>query len=299
MSLRHIGLPLMFLAHIGALAPLLMATSRQSIAHGSQRTYMADASGRGADPLLPQEFEMAEGSRPNERVCLSGTAKIRPVDVVFVFDATESMQPYIDGIKSNMVSFVHTLAEGNRDPRFGLVTFEDYVISAQPDCGCPYRRNMASKVEEFISWLGTVHATGGGDIPEDSLDALAYASTFSFRPDADRFVILVTDAPNHKAGDNSSHTQHDQAYWIHHSRKGDVTNRTAVTVSSLLKRNNITLYAVAPPPFIAPDYAQIVRETNGQWYNIISNELRLPELVREIGSSIVNRDRREEAKPHA
>ena len=62
---------------------------------------------------------------------------------------------------------------------------------------------MTSDVHEFIGWVGTLHAGGGGDIPEDQLDALAYAASFPFRPEAQGIIILVTDAPPHHAGDGS------------------------------------------------------------------------------------------------
>ncbi len=75
---------------------------------------------------------------------------------------------------------------------------------------------MTGNVHEFITWVGSLHAGGGGDIPEDQLDALAYASSFPFRPEAQGILILITDAPNHHAGDGSAHTQHDQAFWDHH-----------------------------------------------------------------------------------
>jgi len=46
------------------------------------------------------------------------------------------------------------------------------------------------------------------------------------------------------------------------------------------------LYAVAPPPFIAPEYQKIVDETHGRSYNIITEEGHFAELVRQIGHSI-------------
>jgi len=141
MLLRHIMFRLMLLVRIGALASLLTTTAgAQSVAHGSQANYMFDAHYGRVGSFWPKDFRLAQGGTPNDPVPMSRMAKIRPVDIVFVFDATESMQPYIDRIKSTMVSFLQTLKETNRDPRFGLVTFEDYVISAQPDYGCPYRR---------------------------------------------------------------------------------------------------------------------------------------------------------------
>ena len=54
----------------------------------------------------------------------------------------------------------------------------------------------------------------------------------------------------------------------------------------MFKKDGLTLYAVVPPPFIAPDYALLVSDTHGRSYNIVTEEGRFSELVREIGHSI-------------
>ena len=99
-------------------------------------------------------------------------------------------------------------------------------------------------------------------------------------------MIIVTDAPPHHDGDGSENTQHDQAFWDHHQRGVEVTNLTGDKVAATMQKNGLTLYAVAPPPFIAPEYAEIVQATHGRLFNIVSEENRFPELVREIGHSI-------------
>jgi len=248
---------------------------------------MTDANGAPVGNLKPDNIEVREDGKLAKILDFRGQGQGRPVDIVFVFDVTESMQPYIDSVKQNVIAFAQDLAANNRDYRLGLVTFEDYVVSKEPDCGCPYRTKMTGDVHEFITWVGSLHAGGGGDIPEDQLDALAYASSFAFRPEAQGILILITDAPNHHAGDGSAHTQHDQAYWDHHPNKNaDVTDLTGDQVGAMLKKNGLTLYAVVPPPFIAPDYAQMVHTTHGRSYNIVTEEGRFDELVREIGHSI-------------
>ncbi len=141
-------------------------------------------------------------------------------------------------------------------------------------------------MHEFTDWVSSLHAGGGGDIPEDQLDALAYAASFPFRPQAEGIIILVTDAPPHFKDDNSRYTQHDQAYHDHHGLDTDVTDETGASVAATLKKNGLTLYAVAPPPFIAPQYQEIVDATHGKSYNIITEEGRFASLVREIGHSI-------------
>jgi hypothetical protein len=247
---------------------------------------LTNEDGQPVGNLTVSNVEVYENGEQAKILDFRGVGQGRPVDIVFVLDITESMQPYIDAVKQNIIQFVNDLASNNRDYRLGLVTFEDYVVSAYPDCNCAYRNQMTSDVHQFIGWVGSLHAGGGGDIPEDQLDALDYAAKFPFRPDAQGIVIIVTDAPPHHDGDGSENTQHDQAFWDHHQRGVEVTSLTGDKVAATMQKNGLTLYAVAPPPFIAPEYEEIVQATHGKLFNIVSEEDRFPELVREIGHSI-------------
>ncbi len=246
---------------------------------------LTDQNGQPVGNLRPDNVQVFEDGKPAKIIDFRGVGQGRPVDIVFVIDVTESMQPYIDAIKQNMVNFAHDLAANNRDYRLGLVTFEDYVVSAYPDCNCAYRDKLTPDVNEFIKWVGTLHATGGGDIPEDQLDALAYASKLPFRPQAQAILILISDAPCHLAGDGPDR-EGDEAYRLHTKPGADVTDLTGAKVAAMLERQGLTLYAVVPPPFIEPAYAQIVKATHGRSYNIVTEENRFPDLVREIGHSI-------------
>ncbi len=246
---------------------------------------LTDQNGNPVGNLRPDNVKVFEDGKEAKIIDFRGVGQGRPTDIVFVIDVTESMQPYIDAIKQNMIAFAHDLAANNRDYRLGLVTFEDYVVSQYPDCNCEYRSTLTSDVNKFVDWVGTLHAGGGGDIPEDQLDALAYASTLPFRPEAQAILILITDAPCHKAGDGPDRGG-DQAYRDHHPGDNDVTEMTGDKVAEMLKKNGLTLYAVVPPPFIEPSYQEIVDATHGRSYNIITEEGRFASLVREIGHSI-------------
>ena len=247
---------------------------------------MTEGGGQPLGNLRAENVQVFEDGKLAKILDFRGVGQGRPVDIVFVLDVTESMQPYIDAVKQNIIQFAQDLAANNRDYRLGLVTFEDYVISQYPDCNCEYRSTMTSDVQKFTGWVGTLHAGGGGDIPEDQLDGLAYAASFPFRPEAQGIVILVTDAPSHKAGDGPDR-EGDAAYQLHHpDPNADVTEETGGKVAALMQKNGLTLYAVAPPPFIAPEYAEVVEATHGKLYNIVSEESRFSELVREIGHSI-------------
>jgi hypothetical protein len=247
---------------------------------------LTDSGGAPVGNLTAKDVKVYEDGKLAKILDFRGQGQGRPVDIVFILDVTESMQPYIDAVKQNVIDFARDLQANNRDYRLGLVTFEDYVVSKDNDPPLPYKMKMTSDANEFTQWVGTLRAGGGGDIPEDQLDALAYASTFPFRPEAQGILIIVTDAPPHVAGDGSAHTQHDEAYWDHHPKDTDVTDLTGQQVADMLKKQGLTLYAVVPPPFIAPEYARIVNETHGRSYNIVTEEARFNELVREIGHSI-------------
>jgi Mg-chelatase subunit ChlD len=277
---------------VPASASLQIALGNPGLAHfdsdgGVQLDFgLTDQNDQPVGNLTKDDVQVFEDGQLAKILYFRGVGQGRPVDIVFVLDITESMQPYIDAVKQNMINFAQDLAQNHRDYRLGLVTFEDYVVSAYPDCNCAYSKTMTPDVQKFTDWVGTLHAGGGGDIPEDPLDALVYASTLPFRPDAQGIIILITDAPPHVAGDGPDRTG-DTAYRLHHpDPNADVTEETGATVAAKLGKNGLTLYAVAPPPFIAPQYQQIVEATRGRLYNIVTEENRFPELVREIGHSI-------------
>ena len=171
-------------AAAGALAAMQVVVGNPGLQHfdsdgGVELDFgLTDQNGQPVGNLRPDNVQVFEDGKLAKILDFRGVGQGRPVDIVFVMDVTESMQPYIDAIKQNMINFAHDLASNNRDYRLGLVTFEDYVVSKYPDCNCPYHKTMTSDVNQFINWVGTLHASGGGDIPEDQLDALAYASSF-------------------------------------------------------------------------------------------------------------------------
>jgi pSer/pThr/pTyr-binding forkhead associated (FHA) protein len=231
-----------------------------------------DLQGKPVGQLSPENLEVQEDGQKVQIIDFRGESQGRPVDIVVVFDVTESMQPYIDGIKEKTIEFADQLAKGNRDYRLGLVTFEDYVVRQDTV--------FTRSAREFKSWIGGLQAGGGGDIPEDSLDALVVASRFPFRPEAQAVVLLITDAPNHSRGDGS-----EKANPYGH----EVTQLTGDDVLRELKKATINVFAIAPPPFAAPDLYKIATETSGRHYNIVANEgARFLDIINQIGQSLAS-----------
>ncbi len=97
---------------------------------------LTDSSGQPVGNLKPENVKVFEDGKPAKIIDFRGVGQGRPVDIVFVLDITESMQPYIDAVKQNVIQFAQDLSANNRDYRLGLVTFEDYVVSKYRDCRC-------------------------------------------------------------------------------------------------------------------------------------------------------------------
>jgi Ca-activated chloride channel family protein len=117
------------------------------------------------------------------------------VDVLFVLDATSSMQAQIDGVQRGIVDFARQLSERGLDERIGLVTFRD-ELEGEPTEAVSF--GGTSFTEDYVMFsrqVQAIRAVGGGDVPESSYDALRFAAGQPFRDDATRVLLLITDAP--------------------------------------------------------------------------------------------------------
>ena len=127
------------------------------------------------------------------------------VDIVMCIDATGSMNGILDTVKSNALNFYGDLINSMRkkgkqvnDMRIKVIAFRDYVADGENAMLATDFFRMPEEQEEFRDLVNTISACGGGDEPEDGLEALAYAIRTDWTRDGDkrRHVIVVwTDAP--------------------------------------------------------------------------------------------------------
>jgi Ca-activated chloride channel family protein len=122
-------------------------------------------------------------------------AKVPRVDVLFVLDLTGSMNFAIKGIQEGVRKFADHLESRNIDARIGMVCFRDIVADKQR----PFMLKVNDQVfttdySNFAFEVSKLKATGGGDNPESSYQALALAAEQPYRKDTQRVLILVTDA---------------------------------------------------------------------------------------------------------
>lgn len=139
------------------------------------------------------------------------------VDMVFCIDATGSMEDFsgsqkkiINMVKQNAVNFYgdfnRIMTEKGkkvRQLRVRIIAFRDYIADGEHAMMVTDFFNLPQDTESFEACINSIHAEGGGDLPEDGLEALAYAikSDWTNEGAKKREVIVVwTDAGTHELG---------------------------------------------------------------------------------------------------
>ena len=129
------------------------------------------------------------------------------VDIVFVIDVTGSMSGVIETVKNATLTFHEELreklAENHRiinHLRVKVAWFRDYYADGNEAYGESDFMSLPEQKEDFYNFVSGLRATGGGDAPETSLEALTQAMRSDFIQDGKRkrhIVLLFTDAPAH------------------------------------------------------------------------------------------------------
>ncbi len=199
--------------------------------------------GEPIDSLSPDNVYIFENGERKKIISVEKipAAEKVAVDFVFVVDKTGSMQPNIDAVKNNVISFTQRLVKRGIDYRIGLILFSDEVEKVyQP----------TNNVYDFLDWISTVKAYGGGDEKENALEALVSASKLNYRKEASKVIILITDAPFHQKGEQGDGT----------------TNQDINSIIQLMQKHQMRLFAIVPEKLT--QYETIAKSTRGNWFDL-------------------------------
>jgi len=140
------------------------------------------------------------------------------VDVVFCIDATASVSDpmasgcsILDIAKSKITQIYTDLSAAResrgksaiRQMRVRLVVFRDYIADGEHAMMVTDFFQLPQQATEFEDCINSIHADGGGDIPEDGLEALAYAIKSKWTNEGmfrRHIIMLWTDADAHAIG---------------------------------------------------------------------------------------------------
>lgn len=163
--------------------------------------------------------------------------KVRGIaDIVFLIDVTASMQPALNGLKANLNKFVDLL-DGKLTKDQAKIQWRAKVIGyrdVEVDGANWWVDNeFVDKVDDLKNQISSLTADGGGDIPENTLDALLIAAKKTQWGDKrHKFIILFTDAPTKQKIDRKN---------LEQGEKDDVKY-----LMQILAQNRIKLVLIAP-----------------------------------------------------
>lgn len=221
--------------------------------------------------LKQEQFSVTEDGTPVEVVAFAGLGEARPVDIVYVFDTTGSMSNEIDGVIRTSLAFADELVSKGRDYRLGLVSFGDIVRQVYRSDG-----TLTDNAGEFKQWVGSLSAQGGDGERENDFGAIKRATQMSFRDDAQKIFILITDAPPHYYGDaqdgGAAFDDPDLAYQ---------------PILKLVRDKGASVYAVTPN---YNEFTSLASDTGGRFYDIDRNP-DFTGLIGEIGATIASQYR--------
>jgi outer membrane protein OmpA-like peptidoglycan-associated protein len=199
--------------------------------------------GEPLDSLSPDNVFIYENGERKKVISVEKVpvAEKISIDFVFVVDKTGSMQQSINAVRNNIVQFTKNLVQRGIDYRLGLVSFSDEIEKIhQP----------TTNVYDFLDWISNVKAYGGGDEKENALEALAITSKMTFRKEATKVIVLITDAPYHQAGEQGA----------------GLTNYNTNTLIEQMQKNQLRVFSITPESQV--NYQTISKQTRGSWYDL-------------------------------
>lgn len=132
------------------------------------------------------------------------------VDIVYCIDLTHSMSPIIDLVKKTALSLDEQLRDGLAEKgravsklRVKVVGFRDLYVEREKALEISDFFSLPGQKDEFYDFVRSLKAAGGGDFPENSLEAIALAMNSNwcqtYDPDIRKrhIIVLFTDAEAH------------------------------------------------------------------------------------------------------
>ena len=146
----------------------------------------------------------------------SGRPKMKyGVDIVFCIDATGSMRPMIDMVKRNIKRLPNDILRcAGEYPipkeidclRLRAILVRDYLADRKYAMEATDFFKVPEQQELFNNIIQEIVVDGGGDEPEDGLEALAYAMSSDWQKPVPgkrkcrQIIVVLTDASTHPIG---------------------------------------------------------------------------------------------------
>lgn len=162
----------------------------------------------GLDPsIVSKTLFPGESTTITKTVYTPEQASPPVLDVMFLADTTGSMGPAIANVAANATTIMNAVLAAQPSSQFGAAQYTD--VTAAPVFLVNHQ--ITATVADVQTAINTWAAGGGGDTPEDAINALwqiAQPGTAGFRADpVTRIVVWFGDASSHDP--SNGHTQAD------------------------------------------------------------------------------------------
>ncbi|XP_045181815.2 uncharacterized protein LOC123540666 [Mercenaria mercenaria] len=180
------------------------------------------------------------------------------LDLAFAMDCTGSMGSYITEARNNIEAIVTEVVESEKcQVRLALVEYRDHP--PQDKTFITRKHDFTDSADTMKLWLRECEADGGGDTPEAVADALNDVLNLSWREEATKMCVFVTDAPPHGlATEDCSDSFPD----------GCPEGLDPMEIAKLLAGKGVSLYVVGCEPSVSPYkdfYLAVAHVTGGQY----------------------------------
>lgn len=133
------------------------------------------------------------------------------VDIVMCIDATASMKPFLEMVKNQAKNLYRDIQNRMQekdkyidDFRVRIIAFRDYIADLDNAMLVTDFYHLPDDVDVFNQLIDSIMWKGGGDDPEDGLEALGYAIKSKWNEQKGnkrrQIIVVWTDAGTHELG---------------------------------------------------------------------------------------------------
>ena len=199
-------------------------------------------SGTGSSGDGNATFSSIIGDLTGDIIASSGG---NPIDVVFVVDASGSMQDNINAVAAHLGQMVDAYKASEIDYQLGLTHFNADLASQRTQQNNIHVFQLTRDLSTYKQRLYAIRVTGD----ENALDAIHQTLTqLRFRTNTIKHLILVTDEPF-----------------------TSIQNHTVETIIQLCQRNELLVHVLG---LAIPEHQKIAQATGGSWHEVPQDPLQ-------------------------
>ena len=166
--------------------------------------------------------------------------QVEDLDLVFVMDATMSMQDELDAVRNGLRSIVQVLRRISDDARVGFVAYIDRdVLTSSPLLPVNRGAQGDTNLQSLQKVVDGVELVGNADWPEDVFGGLEKAVSFSWASaasDRRQVIVVIGDASTHPEDVQSSFKL--ASSWVGSSTRRSISIVNTGTAADLLKNSD-------------------------------------------------------------